>query len=573
MKIDTLLTHFDLLLDAPNGVPKLCEAILQLAVQGRLTEQDPSDEPASALLERIEAEKQQLYEAGEIRKPKKFKSVSAEEVPFDLPLSWAWTRLGNIRHGCGQKTPDKPFSYIDVSSINKEQGFISDEYDVLEPAEAPSRARKMVRRGTVIYSTVRPYLLNIAIVDRDFDPEPIVSTAFTVMHPYEGVYNKYLYYYLRSQPLVEYVEAQMVGMAYPAISKTKLMPAPFPLPPLAEQRRIVARIDALMALCDRLEAQQAKRQTARVRTNTAALDALLEADAEDAPRRWAFVRDHFDTLYDAPENVARLRQAVLQLAVQGRLTRQDPGDEPASALLQRIEAEKQRLYEAGEIRKPKKVPDIAEAENPFHLSEGWVWTWLGDLCYDVADGPHFSPDYVSEENGVPFLSARNVKIDCFELDSVKYVSFEDHEEFCQRVKPEYGDILYTKGGTTGVARVNDLDFEFSVWVHLAVLKVAKEYLDPRYVALALNSPLCYKQSQAYTRGSSNSDLGLTRMVKIFLPLPPLKEQKRIVAKVDALMAHCDRLEAQLERSQEAAERLLEAVLHGAAEPEAVLEAA
>ena len=128
---------------------------------------------------------------------------------------------------------------------------------------------------------------------------------------------------------------------------------------------------------------------------------------------------------------------------------------------------------------------------------------------------------------------------------MKYVSRKDHEEFCKRIRPEKHDIIYTKGGTTGIAKLNDLDMEFSVWVHLAVLRIDKEWLFPRYLEMALNSPHCYEQSQQYTQGISNFDLGLTRMIKITAPLPPLAEQHRIVARVDELMALCDRLETSL----------------------------
>ncbi len=153
-----------------------------------------------------------------------------------------------------------------------------------------------------------------------------------------------------------------------------------------------------------------------------------------------------------------------------------------------------------------------------------------------------------------------MRIDRFDLSNVKYVSVEDHEEFSKRTRPESGDILYTKGGTTGIARVNTLDFEFSVWVHVAVLKIDQENLYSAFVAMALNSPLCYEQSQKFTHGSSNNDLGLTRMVKILLPLPPLREQKRIVAKVDQLMSICDELESKLTQSQTDGQKLMEAVV-------------
>ena len=200
---------------------------------------------------------------------------------------------------------------------------------------------------------------------------------------------------------------------------------------------------------------------------------------------------------------------------------------------------------------------------PFSIPEGWGWARLGDLCYQVSDGPHFSPKYVAASEGVPFLSTRNVRKGTFDLSSLKYVSKADHEEFCRRIRPEKGDIIYTKGGTTGIAKVNDLDLDFSIWVHLAVLRIEKEMLFPRFVELALNSSHCYQQSQRYTQGISNFDLGLTRMIKITLPLPPLAEQHRIVAKVEELMTVCDQLEAQLKACHAVQAALLEATLRGA----------
>jgi len=158
-----------------------------------------------------------------------------------------------------------------LSSINKEKGVISDEIKIIAPEDAPSRARKLVSEGTVIYSTVRPYLLNIAIIDRSFEPKPIVSTAFSVIHPLSGVLNKFVYFFLRSKPFVDFVESEMTGMAYPAISETKLNRALIPLPPVEEQHRIVEKIDQLMALCGELEARLNQSQEDSVRL----LDAVL----------------------------------------------------------------------------------------------------------------------------------------------------------------------------------------------------------------------------------------------------------------------------------------------------------
>ena len=148
------------------------------------------------------------------------------------------------------------------------------------------------------------------------------------------------------------------------------------------------------------------------------------------------------------------------------------------------------------------------------------------------DGPHHSPDYMDQ--GVPFLSARNIKVDRWSLEDVKFISPSDYDTFCRRVKPELGDVLYTKGGTTGIARAVDLDYPFQVWVHVAVLKLRKARVLPRYLAATLNTPRCYEQSQLFTRGATNQDLGLGRMKEIVLPIPPLSDQSDIIDRVVAI---------------------------------------
>lgn len=253
-EVEPKINELDLIFEKNlTYITRLRQSILQEAVQGKLVPQDPNDEPASILLEKIKKEKERLIKEGKIKKEKPLPPIKDDEIPYELPKGWEWVRLGEICYNFGQKKPDEKFTYIDVSSINKDKGIIGEEVNILNPQDAPSRARKIVGKGTVIYSTVRPYLLNVAIIDREFEYTPIVSTAFAVMHTFNQVYNKYLYYYLRSEPFVDYVESQMVGMAYPAISESNLFKGLFPLPPLNEQKHIVEKVEQFMALCDELE--------------------------------------------------------------------------------------------------------------------------------------------------------------------------------------------------------------------------------------------------------------------------------------------------------------------------------
>jgi type I restriction enzyme S subunit len=250
-----LSEHLPLLASAPNGIQKLRSLILELAVRGKLVPQDPKDEPASEVLKRIAKERARLEADGKIKKSKPLPPVSHEDQPFALPNGWEWVRLSEISRDWGQKTPNEDFSYIDVSAIDNTRGKIVSP-SVVTPNDAPSRARKMVRRGTVIYSTVRPYLLNIAVVDRELSPPPIASTAFAVVHPLSGISSQYIFWYLRSPVFVRYVESVQTGIAYPAVNDSQFFSGFFSLAPLAEQHRIVAKVDELMALCDQLEAEQ-----------------------------------------------------------------------------------------------------------------------------------------------------------------------------------------------------------------------------------------------------------------------------------------------------------------------------
>lgn len=244
---------FSTLFSTVESIEILKSSLIQLAVQGRLTTQEPSDGSAADLLERIEQDRIVLSKSGVESRRRKISPLVMDDLP-KIPPNWVWTQNENIGHDWGQKTPSKAFTYIDVSSIDSEYGVISNP-EVVLPNNAPSRARKIVRPGSVIYSTIRPYLLNVAIIQDEFDIEPIASTAFVVVHPCASISSKYIYYYLRSPTFIKYVESVQAGIAYPAINDIQFYSAPFPLPPLFEQNRIVAALENLLHLCDEIKNQ------------------------------------------------------------------------------------------------------------------------------------------------------------------------------------------------------------------------------------------------------------------------------------------------------------------------------
>lgn len=230
------------------------KSVLQMAIQGKLVEQRPEEGTAEELYELIQTEKARLIKEGKIKKEKPLEPIKEEEIPFDIPQSWKWCRLREVVYNRGQMVPSSKFSYIDIGSIDNKRQCLSNEENLIEADKAPSRARKIVENGDIIYSTVRPYLHNMAIIDRDFSCPPIASTGFATMVCYEGVYNKFLFNYLLSPSFDNYANAtdNSKGVAYPAINDEKLYKAIVPLPPLEEQKRIVAKLEEVLPLCDAL---------------------------------------------------------------------------------------------------------------------------------------------------------------------------------------------------------------------------------------------------------------------------------------------------------------------------------
>ena len=235
---------------------KLKKSILQEAIEGRLVPQDPNDEPASVFLEKIREEKKQLVKEGKLKKKDlEEKPISEDEIPFEIPDNWKWVRLKDVVYNHGQKIPDKTISYIDIGSIDNKNQKLNEEEKIIEASQAPSRARKIVKLNDIVYSTVRPYLHNMAIINRKFSEEPIASTGFAVLSCFSGLFNKYLFYYLMSPIFDDYANDgdNAKGVAYPAINDEKLYKALVPLPPLAEQHRIVTKIEQLLSEIDKLK--------------------------------------------------------------------------------------------------------------------------------------------------------------------------------------------------------------------------------------------------------------------------------------------------------------------------------
>ncbi|UCP13797.1 restriction endonuclease subunit S [Aeromonas media] len=549
-----------------TGIKKLRELILELAVRGKLVPQDPSDEPASALLERIAIEKARLVKEGKIKMPKALPEISEEEKPFELPEGWEWVKLEGIGHDHGQKVPDSSFTYIDVGAINKDIGVI-DSATIVAACDAPSRARKIVKLGTVIYSTIRPYLLNIAVIDEKFSPEPIASTAFAIIHPFDGVLSRYVYRYLRSPCFVSYVESVQTGIAYPAINDKQFFNGVIPLPPTEEQHRIVAKVDELMALCDQLE-QRSESQLAAHQTLVETLLATLNdsSDADELAQNWARLNTHFDTLFTTEASIDALKQTVLQLAVMGKLVPQDPSDEPASVLLERIATEKTQLVKEKKIKKEKPLPAISEDEKPFELPLGWVWSRICESSLFCEYGS--SEKTVSElSDGIPVLKMGDIQEGKVVLGCHQVVSSKIDD--LPNLYLKQGDVLYNRTnsaelvGKTGMFNGNDDTYTFASY--LIRIRCSINNVRPEYLTLCMNSPLFRKtQIEPHIKQQcGQANVNGTLMKSMLVSIPPYNEQVLILQKVNELMTLCDQLKFRLQINQQTQLALAETLVEGA----------
>lgn len=562
--MNAFFDNFNVLADAPNNITKVRDLILQLTVQGKLVEQDEREEPAYLLAEKIETEKIRVGEKKGLQLVPKL-LVEDNEAPYLLPMGWIWTRLINIGfiNPRNQIDDNEIASFVPMSLIPQKYG---------EPVKSEDRLWGEIRKGfthfaegDVVLAKITPCFQNgKAAVMRGLTNN--IGAGTTELHVFRAVNElvnpEYVLAYLKSPKFLLDGIPRLTGTAgQKRVPNDYFANNPFPLPPLNEQGRIVAKVHELMGLCDQLEIQLQARRKSRMRLNDATRAPLNKAASltgkafEEAAVRLA---TQFDALYDSAEAVIGLRSTILQLAVQGKLVQQDPHDHSAAFLLERIERDKTRLIQEKKIREEKPVLPITADEKLFPLPRGWEWSKLGSLCYVITDGTHYTPKYIP--SGVPFLSVKDITSGKIDFTNTRFISREEHEKFSARCRPEFEDILFTKVGTTGIAKVIDVEREFSIFVSLALLKFSKEYLSPYFLEILLNSPIVRDQSRRDTQGVGNKNLVLKYIKNFTIPLPPLEEQKRIVAKVNQLMTLCDELESKLRQAEADSERLMNAAV-------------
>lgn len=551
--MELLEQHFEATFAAPDGIKKLRELILTLALRGKLVYQDPKDQTASELLKKIEAEKKRLVKQGKIREPKPLPPLTPEEIPYEIPNTWEWVRLGTIAayNGRDNANPNeiaKDSWVLDLEDIEKISSRLL--YRATYSERESKSTKSCFKAGDVLYGKLRPYLDKVLVADR----EGFCTTELVPIVPYCLVDPHFLRWALKSPLFLAYVNSLMYGVKMPRLGTEDAITSIHPLPPFEEQRRIVAKIDELMARCDALEKLREEREAKRLAVHTAAVRKLLNVtDAEDHKQAREFLNQHFGELHTVKENVAELRKAILQLAVMGKLVPQDPKDLPATKLLDEIEAAKTRLTRAGKIKKPKPLTPIDSNEVPYPLPAGWMWCRLGEAL-DVRDGTHDTPKYVKV--GYPLVTSKNIYSGTLDLENVSLISEEDHRKISERSRVDKGDILFAMIGSIGNPVIVDSDAEFSI-KNVALFKYfEKDKPNNKYLSYFLVH--AQHEMRAKSSGAVQSFVSLGFLRNYLIPLPPLVEQHRIVTEIDQLMSLCDALEQYIDAAGEKQSALLNA---------------
>ena len=545
MNADRLLALYDRVAEAPDAIARLRRFVLDLAVRGKLVKQDPADEPASELLKRIEAEKARLVQAGKIRKSPPLVPIDHAEQPFAVPNSWEWVSstyptLGVSDLGKKVKTKDVldsgAFPVVDQGKVTV-RGYCDD----------PSRVIAVSAPVVVFGDHTR----EAKLIDFDF---VVGADGVKILQP---VCVDPYFYHLALQWLP--LDSRGYARHFKLLKSSCV-----PLPPLAEQRRIVAKLDELMTLCDRLEEARAVREDTRDRLTAASLARLSSSNVDDKAFRIhaRFAVDSLPTLTARADQVTHVRQTILNLAARGKLVEQDTTEEAVEISLRAIQSRRNTLVKSGTLRRPKPMRPIAKGDAPFRIPDTWSWVRVGEIALSFQYGT--SSKATRSDKGVPVLTMSNIQDGSIVRTTEKTIPETSSELPALFLKKH--DLLYNRTnsaelvGKTGIYLGDEDRLAFASY--LIRIRLSLEHTEPRYINFVMNAPY-FRETQIVPhikKQTGQANVSGSTLRNMLIPLPSLAEQRRIVAKVDELIAHCDGLEVALNAANGTRSNLLQAIL-------------
>ncbi|MBK9348069.1 MAG: restriction endonuclease subunit S [Burkholderiales bacterium] len=560
-----LLSNLNLLAQAPNGVARLRELILTLAVQGKLVAQDPKDEPASELLKKIRAEKDRLIAEGKIKRDKPLAEIAEAEKPFGLPKGWEWVRCSDYFFELctgpfGSVIHQEDYVRDGVPLINPSHmlagRIVHDPRVTLKLKDADRLSAYALCAGDIVLARRGEVGRYALVTEREHGWLCGTGSFFVRLH--RSCNREYLGLLFSDSRFRAHLQGESVGTTMTNLNQGILLGALIALPPLAEQSRIVTRVEELMRLCDALEAKGQLEAAQHAQLVSTLLATLSESETPaQLTDNWHRIATHFDLLLDRPEAVDALEQTILQIAVRGLLVPQDPQDEPASELLKKIRAEKDKLILDGKIKRDKTLPLVAEDEQPFALPRGWEWVRLGDVAEANTGFAFKSSDYTNA--GTLVFRVTNIRPDgTVDLSDTKFVSALAASTTYKKFLLNADDVLLVMvGGSLGKIGVVEKHCLPAVLNQNMWKMVCNKALDQRYFVDCLRY---INAHQIKITNSTHGHLAQGEYLQQPLALPPLAEQSRIVTRVAQLRRLCFELRQCMAASQSTQAHLSEALV-------------
>lgn len=548
------------------GIKKLRELILELAVRGKLVQQDPNDEPASELLRGMKKQQEDLIKEKKIKKPKKLPPIDEILESISIPQGWELCYLNDIGDWGAGATPNRTHSGYYGGNIpwfksgELSEDYITDSEEYITALALKECSLRDNQPGDVLIAMYGATIGKTSILNT----RSTSNQAVCACTPFDGLSNQYLLTFLKASKRV--FTSMGAGGAQPNISKEKIVATQFALPPLKEQLRIVEKVEQLMSLCDQLEQHSLTSLDAHQQLVETLLTTLTDSqNADELAENWTRISEHFDTLFTTEASIDALKQTILQLAVMGKLVPQDPNDEPAAELLKRIEQEKAQLVKDGKIKKQKPLPPISDEEKPFDLPSGWEWCLFEDVV-DIQSGITKGRNLASRKLiTVPYLRVANVQRGYLDLSEVKEIDIPAEEKDKYHVIK--GDLLITEGGdwdTVGRTTVWCHDWYIANQNHVFKGRIIGQDIDPYWLETYMNSPYSRDYFASASKQTTNlASINKTQLRGCPVAIPSSSEAEKIMLKLNNFNKLCEKLKLQIQSAQQTQRHLADALTDAA----------
>lgn len=548
--------NLTLVAGAPNGIAKLREQIQELAVRGKLVSQDARDESASLLLAHIASEKLLFSKPA-----RPVGSMSATEQRHVVPHGWSWARLGSLvlDSGAGWSPSCEPrpregdeWGVLKVSAVSW-AAYQPEENKAL-PANLNPRPEHEVQPGDFLVSRANTEeLVARSVVVESTPPRLMLSDKIVRLKLSQSCNRRFVNLANSCPDARRYYSAVAGGTSSSMknVSREQILNLPIPVPPLAEQHRIVAKVDELMALCDRLEAEQADAEAAHAKLVEALLASLTQArDAADFRASWQQLAEHFHTLFTTEASVDTLEKAILELAVSGKLTEQQPTDGTSDGLIAEIDDHRTSLIAEGGLRTSAR-PEIPLAEQYLKVPVNWRYCRLGNLARFI-DYRGKTP--VKTSSGVPLITAKNVRFGYISREPREFIASEGYAPWMTRGIPRPGDMLFTTEAPLGNIAIIDIAERFALAQRVICFQLHRMQTGP-FLRIALMSQSVQAAIAEMATGMTATGVKASKLKELPIPLPPVAEQQRIVGKVEQLMELCACLRTEIAKARQHHEHL------------------